>query len=75
MSDQNTQPNRLLLRLHLTAADAARQAFANGGTLRCSKCGSTRKFTRKQAQRFLEAGWPVCCGLTMLIDKGDEHAA
>ena len=47
---------------------AARQSFPEGGTLTCDWCNATHRMTVGDAARYLEHGWPKCCGETMRLD-------
>ena len=52
----------------------------HGGFLRCETCGASRSLTAEKASRYMGAGWPKCCGLTMRwwtqrqIDAGEVPA-
>ena len=53
----------------------AADVWANGGTLRCLKCGHVETFTTDQAARYLGVGWPRHCDSAMLSSGYDAELA
>jgi len=47
----------------------AADVWPGGGILKCEKCGKEKLFTQKTAARFLNWGWPQCCGYTMALKR------
>lgn len=43
------------------------------GILRCGTCGAKRPCPAAEAERYLRAGWPTCCGETMTLERSEER--
>ncbi len=71
MDEQTTRLLKNLSSLHL---NIAKDAYPQGGTLRCQTCGLEISFTTEDAAKYLAHGWPQHCGKTMLsspaVDDG-----
>lgn len=48
---------------------------ACAGELRCQVCGKKRVCNGDDGARFLQVGWPRCCGRQMLLVTEREMAA
>lgn len=42
----------------------------HGGSLRCSVCGRTVRYSDEQLIKFPATVWPTCCGETMTLTAG-----
>lgn len=47
----------------------AHEAFLDGGTLVCAKCGHSQLFTEQQAATYLRDGFPKHCDHDMSVVK------